>query len=59
MDKPLHSDLFSSENNIIPEGTDKVAMLPSKSVIRNILNFSKALKVEPSKQLGHITYLMN
>lgn len=38
---------------------DKPSVSPRKSTIDNILNYSKALSIRPSKKVGHIEMLLN
>ena len=55
--------LFSNES-FISDSTQKLkedvfAQLPSDAVIQNILNFSKALKIEKSKSAGIVEMILN
>lgn len=46
---------FSSK----PAAGRTVEFLPGDAVIRNILNFSRALRVEKTKEMGMVEMLMN
>jgi len=60
MGKTLHEDL-----SIMCNGSDWVAeqskqqLLPKKSTVDFVLNYSKALSVKESTQVGHMMHMMN
>lgn len=55
-DEPKHKQLLDEVNHEIYE---QYKSTPSKTTVQNILNYSKSLKVEKSKQVGDLAYNMN
>lgn len=57
---PESNVLFSIENEeLLHFADEQFEHEPGDQVIRNILNFSKAYEVKPSKRLDHVEHLLN
>ena len=54
----LHQNL-ENEKTDFPEIAESQRKNPSETVVNNILSYSKALKVEETRSMGKVSYLLN
>ncbi|UTW62127.1 hypothetical protein KFE98_19285 [bacterium SCSIO 12741] len=50
---------IENEKTDFPEVAESQRKNPSEKVVNNILNYSKALKVEDTRSLGKVAFMLN
>lgn len=54
-----HSSISQNEKNLKEDSLQEFDSYPSEEAIKNILNYSKALKIERSREVGLIEIVLN